>query len=439
MNPCSIVRQPLGNWPRAGNDPVSPCQAAIGRMLTCQPADSLEHVCPTAMHDASRFANARPVPVRKRQVNPVPRGRPTFARPRPWLGLGNGIAHNASMSQQEDGGQAAMDCAREVGFDLAGIAPLAPPRDAQRFQDWLNAGHNAGMAYLQRDRERILDPTGLLHHRKGSLLVVGLAHSRPGVTLPGGGRIARYAAGRDYHNVVLTMLRKLRRLLRERGILGSAAHSRTAVDAAPLLERSHAAQAGLGFPSKAANLLHPRFGPWFFLGEIALELELEPTTQPPAGSCGTCRACIDACPTAAILEPGKIDAGRCISYLTIEHRGPIEAALRPQIGEWLFGCDVCSEVCPWGTAAPDLSQRFGELAPARTPLTDWLEPPDSPAWSILLRGSPLRRAGRESLARNAAIVLGNRQNPDDRAVLLRALSFDPSPVVREAAAWALGR
>ena len=343
------------------------------------------------------------------------------------------------MVEHSDGGQAAMDCAREVGFDLAGIAPLAPPRDAERFQALLDAGHHAGMSYLQRDRERILDPTGLLHHRRGSLLIVGLAHSRPGVNLPGGGRIARYAAGRDYHNVVLSMLRKLRRLLRERGVLSQAAHSRTVVDAGPLLERSHAAQAGLGFASKAANLLHPRFGPWFFLGEIALELELEPTSTPPAGSCGTCRACIDACPTAAILEPGKVDARRCISYLTIEHKGPIPEAIRPAIGEWLFGCDVCSEVCPWGNAAPDLSQRFGELAPVRTPLTEWLEPPDSPNWSILLRGSPLRRAGRESLARNAAIVLGNRPGNDQRHVLLRALSFDPSPVVREAAAWALAR
>ncbi len=335
--------------------------------------------------------------------------------------------------------RAAMDCAREVGFDLAGIAPLEPPPDGQRFSQWLDQGLHAGMSYLERDRQRVLDPRGLLAGRPGFLLVVGLAHSRAAVKLPGGGRVARYAAGRDYHNVVLGMLRKLRRRLTARGVRTALAQSRTVVDAGPLMERSHAAQAGLGFRSKAANLLHPSFGPWFFLGELALEGEFEPTRDPPTGSCGTCRACIDACPTAAIGTAGEVDANRCISYLTIEHRGSIPHALRPALGEWLFGCDICSEVCPWGSAAPDTSARWGESPAARAPLETWLTPHSAQEWSILLAGSPMQRAGRESLARNAAIVLGNRPRPESREVLLQALSFDPSPVVREAAAWALER
>jgi epoxyqueuosine reductase len=206
----------------------------------------------------------------------------------------------------------------------------------------------------------------------------------------------------------------------------------------PLLERSHAATAGLGFESKAANLLHPDFGPWFFLGEVLLEDELEPTTAPAPGSCGTCRACIDACPTAAIVEPGTVDARRCISYHTIESAEPVPHALRPELGTWAFGCDVCSEVCPWGHDAGDLAARFGtHPAIAEHGLVEWLEL--GPGLAERLAGSPLQRAGRASLARNAAIALGNAPQEGGRRALLHALSFDPSALVREAAAWGLAR
>jgi epoxyqueuosine reductase len=336
----------------------------------------------------------------------------------------------------------AIELARELGFDLAGIAPLRPPRDAERFRSWLAAGRHAGLDYLARDAERIADPRRSLAEGR-SLLVVGLAHSRAAVELPGGARVARYAAGRDYHHLITRRLRRLRRRLEEEGLLERGSRSRAAVDAAPILERSHAAEAGLGFPSKAANLLHPRFGPWFFLGELLLTVELEPTTEPPAGSCGTCTACLDACPTAAILEPGLVDAGRCISYQTIENRGPIPEELREKVGAWAFGCDICSEVCPWGRSAPDLGERFGlhrtvgegpDAGPER-----WVALRDAERWTVELEGSPLKRAGREGLARNAAIVLGNSPNERGESLLLEALSFDPSALVREAAAWALVR
>ena len=328
-----------------------------------------------------------------------------------------------------------LEMAREVGFDLCGIAPLAPPPDADRFADWLERGHHAGLDYLERNRDRILDPRRVMPQGR-SLLVVGLAHSRPAVELPGGGRVARYAAGRDYHNVMGKMLRKLTRRLEEADLGG---RTRAVVDAGPLLERSHADRARLGFLSKAANLLHPRFGPWFFLGELLLEIELAPTGSVPEGSCGTCTACIDACPTHAILEAGRVDAGRCISFHTIESRASIPREIRSSMDAWAFGCDVCSEVCPWGHDAPDLAQRFGTHRVMEEGLVSWIEPRDGATRAQWIQGSPLQRPKRDGLARNAAIALGHRPSEEGRRALLRALSFDPSAVVRESAAWALAR
>ncbi len=331
--------------------------------------------------------------------------------------------------------EAVLELALEHGFDLAGVAPLRPPRDADRFRDWLLAGRHAGMTWLERSRERILDPRGILPGGK-SLLVVGLGHSREPVRTPDGARIARYAAGRDYHNAIRRRLRKLARALEGRGILGS---KRAIVDAGPLLERSHAAEAGIGFASRAANLLHPRFGPWFFLGELLLEAEIAPTPIPPAGSCGTCTACIDACPTSAITEPGAVDSNLCLSYHTIENRGSIPHELRPRLDDWVFGCDICSEVCPWGSHAPDLAPRFGtHPAVGERTLADWLRVPPGD-FGQAFRGSPLQRARREGLARNAALVLGNHPSEEGREALLRAVEEDPSPRVREAVYWGLAR
>lgn len=337
-----------------------------------------------------------------------------------------------------------LEQAREVGFDLVGIAPFGPPPDAARFAEWIEEKHHGTMGYLERGQAATLDPRSQWPEGK-SLLVVGLGHSRPAVHLPGGGRVARYAAGRDYHNVISKMLGRLRRALLRDGL---ASPGSGFVDATPLLERSHAAEGGLGAPSKAANLLDVRLGPWFFLGELILDLDLSPTPAPArVPSCGTCTACIDACPTDAILEPGKVDANRCISYHTIEHRSLISHELRGQAGEWAFGCDICSEVCPWGSKAPDLSGRFGTRAafeegasPAGT-LVDLLSEgatePDDSGHRERWRGSPLRRPGREGLARNAAIVLGNRPSEAGLDALVGALQADPSPTVRAAAAWAL--
>jgi epoxyqueuosine reductase len=325
-----------------------------------------------------------------------------------------------------------LEIAREVGFDLAGIAPLRAPRRAPEFEAWLRAGRHGEMEYLAADAGRITDPRSAFG-RPGSILAVGLAHARTPFVLADGTRIARYAAGRDYHNVFGRMLRKLAKRLRAAGLCGEF---KKVVDAGPLLERSHAAEAGLGFESKAANLLHPRFGPWFFLGELILDVEYEPTSAPVLGSCGTCTACLDACPTSAIVNPGEVDARRCISYLTIEARGPVPAALREHVGDWAFGCDVCSEVCPWTRRAPDTSARWGTTgALAGSTLVEWLAAPDQLA--VDLAGSPLQRAGREGLARNALTVLGNRPSELGRRALLVTLSDALSATLREAAAGAL--
>ena len=330
-----------------------------------------------------------------------------------------------------------LELAQEAGFDLAGLAPLRRPAAGDHFERWLDAGHHAGMDYLADQRERILDPTALLPTGR-TILCVGLAHSRAAVELPGGGRVARYAAGADYHNVVRRRLRKLAKRLRGEGLLGDF---RQVVDAGPLLERSHAAEAGLGIESKAANLLHPTFGPWFFLGELVLDADLDPTEAEDsvaAVSCGSCTACLDVCPTDALPSPGVLDARRCLSYLTIEHRGPVPRELREAVGDWAFGCDLCSEVCPWGQRAPDLAERFGTHPVATGDLVSWVETP-ADAFEAALGGSPLQRAGREGLVRNAAIVLGNHPREEGRRALLRALEQDPSPLVRGQAAWGLAR
>lgn len=336
----------------------------------------------------------------------------------------------------------ALELAHEVGFDLAGVAPLRPPAAAERFRRWLADGYHADMGWLARNAERIADPRRVLPEGR-SLLVVGLGHARPAVELADGARVARYATGRDYHNVIGRLLRKLARALEREGLVRSW---RAVVDAGPLLERSHAAEAGLGFESKAANLLERRFGPWFFLAELLLDAELEPTPGPAPGSCGTCTACLDACPTAAIVAPGRVDSNRCISYHTIENRGAVPAELHADHDAWVFGCDVCSEVCPWGRSAPAAdgpdagSGRFGtHPAVAGGRLVDWLGERDDARFRARHEGSPLRRARREGLARNAAIALGARPSEAGGTALRDALERDPAAQVREAAGWSLAR
>ncbi|MBK7875572.1 MAG: tRNA epoxyqueuosine(34) reductase QueG [Planctomycetes bacterium] len=330
--------------------------------------------------------------------------------------------------------QLVLERALAAGFDLAGLTPLTAPHRAGEFRAWLAAGRHGAMEYLREFEPRITAPQVDLPWAR-TLLVVGLGHARSAIATADGARIARYAAGRDYHNVIGKRLKRLALGLKRDGLIRDF---RKVVDAGPLLERAHAARAGLGFESKAANLLHPRFGPWFFLGELVLDVEFEPTPTPPTGSCGTCTACLEACPTHAIVAPGVVDARWCISYLTIEHPGPVPTELRPQLGNWVFGCDVCSEVCPWGHRAPDLAERFGTHAAVEgAGVLGWLKTglrdPEA------LAGSPLQRAGPERLLRNTLLFFGNHPVEEARPVLLEHLERSPAPLLREAAGWALVR
>ena len=327
-----------------------------------------------------------------------------------------------------------VEMAHEVGFDLAAVTPLEPPPDAARFEAWLAKGYGADMEWLVRQKGRIMDPRGL-SGQPASLLVVGLAHSRPALSLTGGGRIARYALGRDYHNRIGKLLKRLRRRIEAAGM---PLAGRALCDAAPLLERSHAAAAGLGFASKAANLLHPRFGPWFFLGELVIEADLAPTNTPPNGSCGTCTACLDACPTQAIRAPGVVDATLCISYHTIENRGAIPEPLRAAVGDWAFGCDICSEVCPWGHKAPDTSSDWGTHSGLDGDLLSWLRVGEA-SFKERWQGSAMQRPKRAGLARNAALVLGMHPVEGGRECLTCLLDSEREVWVREAAAWGLAR
>jgi epoxyqueuosine reductase len=336
--------------------------------------------------------------------------------------------------------------ARRLGFDLLGIVPAAPPATLAHFRAWLAKGYHGGMGYLARPDAvaRRADPARILPGAR-SLIVVGLNyHTRPLPPAlrddPARGLIASYAWGADYHDLMLPRLEELAAALEDQ-TRGPIAH-RAYVDTGPLLERDLAAAAGLGFVGKNTNLIHPRVGSWLFLGELLLSADLLLRDGGgEGGTCGRCRRCLEACPTAAFAAPYLLDARRCISYLTIEHRGPIPRELRPLLGNRIFGCDICQEVCPWNRrfarpgAEPGLHPRdAGSIAPH---LLDLLAL-DEGAFRRRFRRTPIWRARRRGLLRNAAVAAGNWGDPAAVPALARALD-DDEPLIRSHAAWALGR
>jgi epoxyqueuosine reductase len=329
-----------------------------------------------------------------------------------------------------------------LGFDLAGIAALGPADTAAAFEEWLQAGHAGTMEWLARGAEKRRDARrpvpGTTH-----ALVVGLDY---GGREPSG-PVARYARGDDYHDVMESRLRELHaRLERD---AGRAIPGKPYVDTGPLLERDLARRAGLGWFGKNTMLINPRTGSFFFLGVLVLDLELAPDAPFEADRCGSCTRCIEACPTDALVAPRRLDATRCVSYLTIELKGEIPAALRERMGELLYGCDVCQDVCPYNLKFAQ-SLKVPELAPrevvagkdARQLARDLLQMTQA-EFSPAFKGSPMKRAKLRGLKRNAAVVLGNSlttegaQDAEDVDALRRALD-DPEPLVREHAAWALG-
>jgi epoxyqueuosine reductase len=328
--------------------------------------------------------------------------------------------------------------ATEVGFDLAGVARADAPRELAFFAEWVARGHAGEMAYLTSQAARRGDLRAAFPWAR-SVLSVGLQYDTPHpystASPPGRGWISRYAWGDDYHDVMKALLeRVVERLRAEAGPF----EARSYVDTGPIVERAYAAAAGLGAWGKNTCLLHPEHGSWFFLGELVTDLDL-PADAPRPDMCGSCRACLDACPTQAFTAPYVLDATRCISYLTIELRGSIPEGLREGVGRHAFGCDVCQDVCPWNRRRQRRGPAEFEPRPGlQAPELGELAALDDEAFRRRFRRSPLKRAKRRGLLRNVAVALGNAADPARRPVLER-LAADADPVVREHARWALGR
>jgi len=325
--------------------------------------------------------------------------------------------------------------ARELGFDSCRVTACAPPIHAGEFHDWLKEGAAGEMSYMERGEEKRRDPQKVLPGAR-SIVVLALNYFQGAVPKAFGaatGRIARYAWGDDYHNVIAAKLDKIDNLLREFG-----GEQKCYVDTGPILERDHAAQAGIGWHGKSTMLIDERLGTWFFLAEILTTLELSP--DPAARDrCGKCERCINACPTGAITAPHRLDARRCISYLTIELKGSIPLEFRPLIGNRIFGCDDCLDACPWNRFAK-VSRESAFSAQRSTigmALRDYLNLSDA-EFRNLFRNSPIKRIKRRGFLRNVCVALGNVGTVEDLAALERAAA-DPEPLIAEHAAWAAKR
>jgi epoxyqueuosine reductase len=376
--------------------------------------------------------------------------------------------------------------ALELGFESVGLVPLRASDHAALYRDWIGRGLHGSMGYLARQdavgarldpRTRwpeLVSAVVVAHHYSYSNPEAYPCSDSPSSGPPSGsptfgdpstGVIARYARGRDYHRVVRKKLLALLRWVEEETVRELPV-ARAYVDTGPVLERELAQRAGLGWQGRNTMLIDPRRGSYFFLGSLLLPLELDYDDPFTADRCGTCHACLDACPTGALLgrdESGApvMDANRCISYLTIENRGPIPEALRGAIGNRVYGCDICQEVCPWN--APKLVQITGERdyrpgwreAEDRPEVPEGLPGTESPSlvelmrmtreeWDVWTRGSAIRRAGYAGLRRNIAVAIGNwlgsvDEAPAEAVAVLREAMEDESELVREHAAWALGR
>lgn len=325
-----------------------------------------------------------------------------------------------------------------LGFDLAGITTLGEPATRAQFDTWLAAGYHGEMGYLDGDGAELRRDARRPHPGATHALVLAMSY---GGREPSG-PVARYARGDDYHEVLRERVRELHHWLERE--TGQTINARPYVDSGPILERDLAQRAGLGWFGKSTMLINPRIGSFFFLASLFVEFELEPDAPFEADRCGTCTRCLDACPTQAFVAPHVLDATRCISYLTIELRGAIDEALRAAMGDRVYGCDVCQEVCPWNVSfaaplrEPAFASRDGlNTRDARAIVQELLAMSQS-EFSARFKGSAMKRAKRRGLARNAAVVLGNVGTSDDVPLLDAALAHDEA-LVRDHAAWALDR
>jgi len=337
--------------------------------------------------------------------------------------------------------QSILEEAHRLGFVLAGVTTPDPPPHLSTFEHWLAQGHHGDMDYLatERSRQRRADPKQILPECK-SILVLATPYqpaqqSSSFNPQPSSLRVASYAIGDDYHDVLPPRLHALVQFIEAQ--VGHPVANRYYTDTGPLLERDLASRASLGWIGKNTCLINPRLGSYFLLAEILLDLLLEPDPPFPTDHCGTCTRCIDACPTDCILPNRTLDARRCISYLTIENKGDIPEDLRPLIGDWIFGCDICQQVCPWNRFAPpegDASFRPRAGSAISDPVS--LLALTSESFNQNFKRSPIQRAKRRGLLRNVAVALGNSANKQVVPALEKSLN-DPEPMVREHSKWAI--
>jgi len=336
-----------------------------------------------------------------------------------------------------------LNSARASGFDLAGISPVGDSPELKYFPDWIAEGHAGEMKYLEaRDEQGRLKRASLSNVAPWARSVVVCAinynTAQPYSTqAPGSGRgwISRYAwSQKDYHDSVLERLERVEAAIRNASGASNLI-TRSYVDTGPIVERVVAKYAGVGWIGKNTCILNQQMGSWLFLGVILTSLELT-ASLPAPDRCGTCTRCIDACPTNAFIAPYQLDSNKCISYLTIEKRGPITEELRAGMGRHIFGCDICQDVCPWNRKAPATdAEEFQSRPELVNPALDWLAEMSAEDFRHTFHGSPLRRTKRTGLRRNAVIAIGNSGDPEFLP-LLEKLSADEDQVVAESAAWA---
>jgi len=326
--------------------------------------------------------------------------------------------------------------AAAIGFDSCRIAPAAAPRHREQFHAWLESGFAAEMDWIGRGAEKRSDPQKVLPSAR-SVIVLALNYWQGEEEKEAGGRengrIARYAWGDDYHELMEKKLRELDSFLTAAG-----GQQKFYVDTGPVLERDFAAEAGIGWHGQSTMLLNRQLGTWFFLAEIFTTLEL-PFDPPQVARCGSCTRCIDACPTGAITAPHRLDSRRCISYLTIELKGSIPVELRPMIGDRIYGCDDCLDACPWNRFAQVSREAAFSARPAVTQmrLRDFLAL-DEEQFRNMFRGSPIRRVKRRGFLRNVCVALGNVGTREDLPALVNA-ARDHEPLVAEHAVWAIAQ
>ena len=328
--------------------------------------------------------------------------------------------------------------ARALGFDLVSVCPAIEPTGLSRFQAWLNAGYAGEMRYLEGRREAYANPSSVLDGARSIvMLAMNYRTAEPKSPAMGEGCVSRYAWGAsDYHDVIHSKLKGLVKWLKEQV---PDSRARGVVDTAPLLEREFAQLAGLGWIGKNTLVLNPTLGSWFFLAALLTDETLAYDDAFETNHCGTCRACLDACPTDAFPQPYVLDATKCISYLTIELREAIPRELRGGVGDWLFGCDICQDVCPWNHRVPPTTEAAFEPCSDQNPISLCaLFLMSEEAFRERFRKTPLWRSKRRGILRNAAIILGN-QRAEAAVDALRLGLEDTEPLVRGACAWALGQ